>query len=110
MAQITQTNAAGCIISQRKTGWVIVAVVAVLGFVCDNLRDLREILGVRLCGLLESSCVLFSRRLRRSRRGMQQAALFRRERQFGVNVVIGVHLRYMRKSAGDIGVSSVYID
>ena len=45
ITQITQRNAASCIISQRKTGWVIVAVVAVLGFVCDNLRDLRETLG-----------------------------------------------------------------
>ncbi len=49
MAQITQTNAAGCIISQRKTGWVIVAVVAVLGFVCVNLRDQRETSGVFYC-------------------------------------------------------------
>ena len=45
MAQITQTNAASCIISQTKTvcsGGVIVAVIVVLWFLCDNLRDLRE--------------------------------------------------------------------
>ena len=44
---------------------------------------------------------VFSRRLRRSRRGMQQAALFRRERQLGVNVVFVVCLRKSAKSAGD---------
>ena len=42
--------------------------------------------------------------------GMQQAALFRRERQFVVNVVFGVCLRESAKSAGDIGVSSLPID
>ena len=41
---------------------------------------------------------------------MQQAALFRRERQFVVNVVFGVCLRESAKSAGDIGVSSLPID
>ena len=66
---------------ERQVG-MVKAVVVVLGFVCDYLRDLRETLGFRLCGLIEYSCVLFSRRLRRLRRGMQQAALFRRERQF----------------------------
>ncbi len=40
-----------------------------------HLRDLRETLGFRLCGLIEYSCVLFSRRLRRSRRGMQQSCI-----------------------------------
>ena len=39
IAQITQTNAAGCIITQRKT---ICLSIVVLGFVCVNLRDLRE--------------------------------------------------------------------
>ena len=48
IAQITQRNAASCIITQRKTGclrlrlfWGFVVNV-VLGFVCVNLRDLRE--------------------------------------------------------------------
>ena len=86
------------------------------GFVCVNQRDLRETLGFRLCGLIESSCVLFSRRLRRSRRGMQQAALFRRERQIGLVVsfmwfcCFVVRLRKSARSAGDTWVSSVYID
>ncbi len=56
----------------------------VLGFVCVNQRDLRETSCFRLCGLIEYACMLFSRRWRRSRRRMQQAALFRRERQIGV--------------------------
>ena len=42
IAQITQRNAASCIISQRKT---VCDVVVVLGFVCVNQRDLRETLG-----------------------------------------------------------------
>ncbi len=61
---------------------------------------------------------IFSRRLRRSRRGMQQAALFRRERQVVVSVVIvvivvivalgfGVCLRKSAGSARDIGGSFV---
>ncbi len=42
IAQITQRNAASCIITQRKTGCLSFVV---LGFVCVNQRDLREILG-----------------------------------------------------------------
>ena len=52
---MTQTNAAGCIISQRKTDWVggevhsviiFFVVMVVLRFVCDYLRNLRETYGV----------------------------------------------------------------
>ena len=42
-------NAASYIISQRKTGCVggvAIGVIVVLGFVCDNQRDLRETTGV----------------------------------------------------------------
>ena len=39
ITQITQRNAASCIISQRKT---VCVVNVVLGFVCDYQRDLRE--------------------------------------------------------------------
>src|SRR5574344_1304205 len=42
-------------------------VVYCLGVVCDYLRDLRETLWFLLCELTESSCMLFSRRSRRSR-------------------------------------------
>src|SRR5574344_199168 len=58
---ITQRNTASCIITQRKTDWSLCGFGG-WGFVCVNLRDLRETLGFRLCGLLEYSCVLFSRR------------------------------------------------
>ena len=69
---------------------VVVCCFDVLLFVCVNQRDLRETFGILPCGLIEYSCVLFSRRLRRLRRGMQQAALFRRERQVGmVKAVVG---------------------
>ena len=44
-----------------------------LGVVCDYQRDIYW--GFFVCRLIESSYALFSRRLRRSRRGMQQAAL-----------------------------------
>ena len=83
-----------------------------------RMRHLRETLGVRLCGLLEYSCVLFSRRLRRSRRGIQQVVLFLRERQVGdgceiiavIVVLLFVFcLRKSARSAGDIGVSFVRI-
>ena len=80
-------------------------------FVCDYLRETFGDFFV--CGLIEYACMIilsqidwvllrvFSRRLRWSRRGMQQAALLRRERQIVVSVVIKV---CMGKSAGDIGV------
>ena len=42
ITQITQRNAAGCIISQRKTVRDGGEVNVVLGFVCDYQRDLRE--------------------------------------------------------------------
>ena len=48
-----------------------------------------------------------------TQRGMLQAALYRRERQVGeVKAVLlfVVRLRKSARSAGDIGVSSVYID
>ena len=61
-----------------------------LGVVCDYQRDIYW--GFFVCRLIESSYALFSRRLRRSRRGMQQAALFRRERQFVVSKIAN---RYM---------------
>ena len=65
IAQITQRNAASCIITQRKTDWVggeFLCGSVVLWFVCVNQRDQREILGFLLCGLIKYSCVLFSRR------------------------------------------------
>ncbi len=46
ISQMTQRNAASCIISQRKT---VCVVPVALGFVCVNLRDQRETLGFRLC-------------------------------------------------------------
>ena len=72
-----------------------------LGVVCDYQRDIYW--GFFVCRLIESSYALFSRRLRRSRRGMQQAALYRRERQFVVSVVLGfvcVNQRNLREILG----------
>ena len=91
IAQITQRGMQQAALSrrERQIGVSLVWGIVVLLFICDYLRDLREILWFLVCRLIEYACVLFSRRLRRSRRGMQQAALFRRERQVGiVNVVL----------------------
>ena len=55
-ADHAERNAAGCIISQRKTDWVggeFYVVLLFWGFVCVNLRDQRETLGFHLCGLIE---------------------------------------------------------
>ena len=84
IAQITQRNTASCIISQRKTVWCLycfgVSLVlgfVVLGFVCVNQRDLREIYCGFICAILtEYACVFVSRRLRGLRReGMQQSCI-----------------------------------
>ena len=48
-----------------------------LGVVCDYQRDIYW--GFFVCRLIESSYALFSRRLRRSRRGMQQAIISQRK-------------------------------
>ena len=91
ITQITQRGMQQAALSrrERQIGVSLAWGIVVLLFICDYLRDLREILWFLLCGLLEYSCVLFSRRWRRSRRGMQQAELFRRQRQVGiVNVVL----------------------
>ena len=50
MAQITQTNAAWLHYIAEKDSLVNV----VLWFVCDNLRDQREILGFHLCNCLST--------------------------------------------------------
>jgi len=90
---------------------VVVAVIVVWGLSAIISVICERLWGFFVCRLIEYSCVLFSRRWRRSRRGMQQAALFRRERQVGVSVVncgycgFVVHLRLSARSAGDIGFS-----
>ena len=53
-ADHAERNAAGCIITQRKTGWVggeVYVVLGVWGFVCVNLRNQRETLGFRLSNI-----------------------------------------------------------
>ena len=59
-ADHAERNAAGCIISQTKTGCLrlrlfFVLWFIVLGFVCDYLRDLREILGSRVLSTKEET-------------------------------------------------------
>ena len=91
IAQITQRGMLQAALSrrERQIGVSLAWGIVVLLFICDYLRDLREILWFLVCRLIEYACMLFSRRWRRSRRGMQQAALFRRQRLVGiVNVVL----------------------
>ena len=84
-------------------------------FVCVNQRDLRETLGVLFANCLSTLACVFSRRLRRSRRRMQQAALFRRERQVGDGceiiavIVVLLFVFCLRKSARSAGDFWVYL-
>ena len=65
---------------ERQVGEVNV----VWWFVCVNQRDLREILWFLVCRLIEYSHVNILPQIAQiTQRGMQQAALFRRERQVG---------------------------
>ncbi len=75
----------------------MVIVVLPFGVHLRHLRDQRETHGFPLCGLIEYACVLFSRRLRRWRRGIQQAVLSRRERQVVVSVVLWFVCDYLRE-------------
>ena len=64
ITQMTQRNAAGCIISQRKTvSFEVKDVLLFWGFVCVNLRDQRETSGVSFeqYRLSKFGCI-FSRR------------------------------------------------
>ena len=74
-----------------------------MGFVCVNQRNLRENIGVLFVQIDWVLLRVFSRRSRRSRRGMQQAALYRRERHLVVSVVLGfvcVNQRNLRETLG----------
>ena len=106
IAQRTQRNTAELYyFAEKDSLFKIKAVLLFWGFVCVNLRDLRETLGF----LLSALTCLFSRRLRRSRRGIQQAVLFRRERQVGDGceiiavIVVLLFVFCLRKSARSAG-------
>ena len=82
ITQITQTNAAGLHYFAEKDS--LFEVKAVLWFVCVNQQNLREILWFLVCRLIEYSHVNILPQIAQiTQRGMQQAALFRRERQVG---------------------------
>ena len=57
--------------AEKDSLFKIKAVLLFWGFVCVNLRDLRETLGF----LLSTLTCLFSRRLRRLRRGIQHGCI-----------------------------------
>ena len=105
ITQITQRNAASCIITQRKTvWWWLLLLLLLLGFVCVNLRDQRETLGFHLSNIDRVRLrVILPQITQITQRGMLQAALYRRERQFVVCVVLGfvcVNLRDLRETLG----------
>ena len=68
ITQITQRECGRAALFRRQRQFVVNVV---LGFVRVNQRDLRETLRFILCRLIEYSCVLFSRRLRRGHRERQ---------------------------------------
>ena len=88
IALITQRNAASCIIAQTKT--VRDGDVRLLKFWGVSAIICERHWGFVWAILIVYACVLFSRRSRRGRRRMQQAALFRRERQIGVSLAWGI--------------------
>ena len=87
MAQITQRNTASCIISQRKTD-LDGGEVCCFGVRLRNLRDLRETLGL-ICADRLSTLMCYSPADGADHaEEYSKAALFRRERQFVVRVVL----------------------
>ena len=85
-ADDAERNAASCIISQRKTGCL--RLMLLLLFCCfgfclrKSARSAGDILGFLLCILIEYSHVNILPQIAQiTQRGMQQAALYRRERQ-----------------------------
>ena len=108
IAQITQRGMQQAALSrrERQIGVSLAWGIVVLLFICDYLRDLREIYWGFFVQLIKYSCVfILPQMAQRSQRECSRAALFRRERHLVVNVVVGVRLRKSARSAGDIGVS-----
>ena len=105
ITQMTQRNAAGLHYHAEKDS--LFEVKAVLWFVCVNQRNLREILWFLVCRLIEYSHVNILPQIAQiTQRGMQQAALFRRERQLGqmkqttiTAVLTEIKFRNKRKTA-----------
>ena len=86
----------------------------VLGFVCVNLRDLREILGFLLCGLIEYSHVYILPQIAQMTQRNAAGCIISQRKTVCLRLMLfccfGFCLRKSARSAGDIGVSSVYID
>ena len=94
----------------------MVIVVLPFGVRLRYQRDLRETLGFGLCGLIEYSCVLFSRRLRWLRRGNAASCIISQiKTDWGSCGYCGLLWFWgssasSARSAGDIGVFFVLID
>ena len=88
ITQITQRNAAKLhYIAEKDRLFEAVAVIAVLlfwGFVCVNLRDLRETLGLICANRLSPLACYSPADYADHAEECSGAALFRRERQFGM--------------------------
>ena len=100
LSQIAQRNAV-CVVN------------VVLGFVCVNLRDLRETLGFLLCILIEYSHVNILPQMaqitQRNAAGLHYIAEKDSLVKLRLFCCFGFCLRKSARSAGDIGVSSVRI-
>ena len=84
-----------------------------MGFVCVNLRDLRETLGFSLCELLEYSYVFILPQMAQITQTNTAELYYFAEKDRLVLVWFWgfvVCLRKSARSAGDIRVSSVWID
>ena len=81
------------------------------GFVCVNLRDLREILGFRLCGLIEYSCVCILPQIAQMTQRNAAGCIITQRKTVCLRLMLFccllfvVCLRKSARSAGDIGFS-----
>ena len=98
IALMTQRNTASCIITQRKTGCLRLRLFCRFGvYLRLSARSAGDLLFF-FGDCLSTLTWIFSRRLRRLRRRIQQVVLSRRERQFGVSVVWGFVCDYLRET------------
>ena len=84
------------------------------GFVCVNLRDLREILGFRLCGLIEYSCVCILPQIAQMTQRNAAGCIITQRKTGCLRLKLFcrfvVCLRKSAESAGESAVSFVLID
>ena len=90
---------------RRERQFCVVSVV--LGFVCENLRNLRETLGFLCADRLSTLACILPQIAQITQRNAASCIISQRKT---VLCGFGFYLRKSARSAGDIGFSSVYID